>query len=67
MRDTSLRQFRTPQRRARGGKIRNWMNIPTMPYRTKRRPMRSESMPKPPVNLRGRWTLGLEERSVWRG
>ena len=53
-----LKQFKTPKRRAVGGKMMNWMKQPQIPYNVKRVPMRPEARPKPPENLSGRWMLG---------
>jgi len=49
----TLKQFRTPYRRATCGKIRNCTKQPQTPYRVKRVPIRPEPRPKPPENLKG--------------
>jgi hypothetical protein len=41
--EQTLRQFKMPYLRAIGGKMKNWMNMPKMPYRVKRMPILPES------------------------
>ena len=59
------RQVRTPRLRARAGKRRNWKRVEAMAKMVKMAPMRRESMPKPPENLKGRVTDG--ELRSWGG
>lgn len=57
VRAQTLKQFKTPKRRATGGKMTNWMKPPTTPYIVKSVPIRPDSRPKPPENLKGRWVF----------
>lgn len=52
-----LKQFRTPNFRAVGGKTRNWMKQPTKPYAVNRVPILLDPSPKPPENLKGSCVL----------
>ena len=52
------RQVSTPRLRARGGKRRNWKSVEATAKMVNMAPMRRESMPKPPENLKGRLTAG---------
>jgi len=53
----ALKQFRTPNFLATGGKMRNWMKQPKTPYMVNSVPIRFKFKPKPPLNLNGRWVL----------
>lgn len=52
------RQLSTPRFRASGGNSRNWNRVEEMAKKVKMAPMRRESMPKPPANLKGKLTAG---------
>ncbi len=41
--EVALRQFKIPSLRAIGGKTKNWMNMPKMPYIVNRTPILPES------------------------
>src|SRR3954449_1429241 len=61
-----LKQFRTPNLLAVGGKTRNWMKQPMIPYMVNKVPIREWSMPKPPENLKGRDVLrGVCDWRLW--
>jgi len=53
----NLKHLRTPILRAKGGKTRNWITQPRMPYAVKKLPIRPEARPNPPLNLKGREVL----------
>ena len=52
------RQLRTPRLRASGGKRRNWNKVEDIAKKVNIAPIRRESIPKPPANLKGRLTFG---------
>jgi hypothetical protein len=61
----TLKQFRTPNLRAVGGKIRNWTTQPRTPYIVNMVPILLLLRPKPPLNLKGRWVFSLV--GIWVG
>jgi hypothetical protein len=58
--EVTLKQFKTPYRRAATGKIRNWMSIPMIPTRVYRMPIVWESG----GGLRV-YQLGASMRTIW--